>query len=362
MQFQTDISPVQSHCPRFEPDSLQRRWVVNYASAPCGSGKTHQIVNRACQLAYDDRRVLILQPTLELIDRTIEQELLSRERVPANRVFHGEEVSGSVAGELTRYFNSPEDAGQVIFATHQVLPYIPYFANKADWHLMVDEEMQVLRYHCHRLPKTHALITDDIDLVPYNSIYSEVAPRNAASLKAKRRNKEEDELLAHLANTIQVLTNRYWSTYVNTEQYERLRHREIQTLAFHSILKPEIIHGFGSVFMAAANFEDTALYQLWSPTHEFQPDRKFWDSLRFSQHQNGNLITIYYAMDEQWSRKRAQTDAGEGGNRNIRDLLNPCKPSKVVRFPSNLSGRRTSQLRAIHLDRMHDDCPTNSMD
>jgi hypothetical protein len=295
--------------------------LVRYISAPCGAGKTKQIVNRACQLARDQKRVIVLQPTKELIEKTIQQELMAHYPVPTHYAFHEDKVSGSVARALTEYFNAAENVGQIIFATHQVFPYIPCFANKHDWHLIVDEEMQVVRYRCHRIPKTHGLITDDIELANYNSIYSQVLPRNRRSLEGKGRNQDEDELLGHLSETIRILTNSNWLAYVNTEQYERLCRGEIKTLAFHSILKPQVIDGFGSVFMAAANFEDTALYGLWSQSMQFERDHKFSKSLRFSQHENGNLITIYYAVNDQWSRKLLETTAGPNETRNVRDHL-----------------------------------------
>jgi hypothetical protein len=295
--------------------------IVRYISARCGAGKTKQIINRACELARHHKRVIVLQPTKQLIERTVQQELRTHRFAPNYYVFHEDTVTGSVAREITRFLNETEDAGQIIFATHQVLPYIPYFANKHDWHLIVDEEMQILRYRCHRIPKTHGLITDDIELADYNSIYSQVVSRNRRSLEGKGRNRDEDELLRHLSETIRILTNSNWLTYVNTEQYERLCRGEIKTLAFHSVLKPQLIHGFASVFMAAANFEDTALYGLWSQSMQFEPDHEFSRSLRFSQHENGDLITIYYAVGDQWSRKLLETTAGSNDTRNVRDHL-----------------------------------------
>jgi hypothetical protein len=86
-------------------------------------------------------------------------------------------------------------------------------------------------------------------------------------------------------------------------------------------MDPEIMSGFGDVFMAAANFEDAAIYQLWRRTHAFELDEKFSNSLRFQAHTNGHLITIYYAMDEQWSRKRLEMMPACDDERNIRDRL-----------------------------------------
>jgi hypothetical protein len=181
--------------------------------------------------------------------------------------------------------------------------------------------MQVLRYRCHRVPKTHSIITDDIELQPYNATYSQVVPRHRSSLERKGRNKEEDEVLARFSDTIRVLTNRNWETYVNTEQYHRLLAGDIATLAFHSVLTPKIFDGFGSVFMAGANFEDTAIFQLWSGPHVFERDDEFANGLRFREHQNGSLITIYYGIDSGWSKKTADKMTEEHDGRNIRERL-----------------------------------------
>jgi hypothetical protein len=285
--------------------------IILYASAPSGAGKTHQVVARACELAREHQRVLILQPTKELINKTVQKELLAHPNPPQHYVFHGDKVSeGSVAGELTRFFKDAEDAGQVAFATHQVLPYIPYIANRRDWHVLIDEEMQVLRHFCLQIPRPHFLITDHIELAPYNSIYSRIVVRNRTSLEEAAKNRDEDELLKFLAPAIRTLINPNWSTYVNTEQYERLRRDGVKQLAFHAMLNPKILDGFAGVFMAAANFEDTLVYQLWGQTREFQEDRNFAESLLFGTHDNGHLVTIYYAIDKQWSKRRLEAEAG----------------------------------------------------
>ena len=294
---------------------------ITYSSAPSGAGKTSQIIRRACQLAHEHKRVLILQPTKELIAKTVAEELNRQPGVPQYHVFHQDTVAGSsVASEITRFFNAAEDAGQIVFATHQVFPYIPHIANKGDWHVLVDEELQILRYNCHQIPQTHALITDHIELVPYDSIYSRVWVRDL-ELLAHARNKDGDELLERLRDTGRILCSRHWDTYVNTEQYDKLRKGKVKRLAFHSILNWQLLAGFGSVFMAAANFEDTAVYRLWSQDVEFKENQEFSRSLRFSEHQNGHLITIYYGTNAQWSKKRAEAASGSSDSQNTQDRL-----------------------------------------
>jgi hypothetical protein len=64
-------------------------------------------------------------------------------------------------------------------------------------------------------------------------------------------------------------------------------------LAFHSVLKPEILAGFAGVFMAGANFEDSAIFRIWGEEGvEFEPDRDFARSLRYSNRPNRDLVTI----------------------------------------------------------------------
>ena len=138
---------------------------VYFCSAPCGSGKTHSLVQRAGDWANKGRRIIILQPTKALIDKTVRNELSILPALPRYKVFHGDTVSGSVAAALTDYLKQTDDEGQIVFATHQVLPYIGFWANKDAWDVFVDEVPQVHRHHSYKVPHTHEFITDLIDLV-----------------------------------------------------------------------------------------------------------------------------------------------------------------------------------------------------
>jgi hypothetical protein len=245
--------------------------------------------------------VAFFSPTKELSAKTAAKEVAGQ--VPC-RLFNEDTVGkGNVTAKLVEHFKKPSELTEnLVFATHATLPLIPFIANKRRTHVIVDEEIQAIQYACHRLPIMHPLITDDIQLEPYNSIYSRIVPP------------------------------RHWFNYVNTEQYERLRRGDSQTLAFHSILSPAIVEGFASVFMTAANFEATMLYQLWGVSNgaedaplasqpSFFRDDGFLNSLRFQSHQNGHLLTIYYGMDATNSKKRLEDGGTEADGRNNFDRL-----------------------------------------
>ena len=45
---------------------------------------------------------------------------------------------------------------------------------KGEWHVLIDEALQVVRYQQHRVPQTHNLITDHLDVIQVNAIYGRI--------------------------------------------------------------------------------------------------------------------------------------------------------------------------------------------
>ena len=297
--------------------------MIFYSSAVCGSGKTHQIVNRACELARNGDNVLIVQPTKQLIDRTVEQELLIRPSPPSYAVFHGDKFPGKVAKELMDWLKTfGSSGGHVVFITHQLLPHIPYFPNKRSWNVVIDEAPQVQDHHLLRIPQSHSLLTDHLGLQPFNAVYSRLVCDNAKAITDIAQNKDKDAIFEVLAQAARDVKNANWECYVNTERFGRLLRGEVKDLDIYTVLSPTILSGFRSVFMTSANFRDTALYHLWRERGvEFTEDTDFTRSLRFDHHTNGELIKILYAIDENWSRQRQADKWSECGDKTTLELI-----------------------------------------
>ena len=288
----------------------KRHQTITYCSAPPGSGKTHEISNQACDLADGFNKVLILQPTRDLLANTAAKEI----HPFRCQIFHKGTVGGSVAKALADYVAEvPDDIQEVLLATHQVLPHIKNFANKNKWHVLIDEDLQVVRYDKHDIPKTHELITKFLAVRSVNSIYGRIDVIDTDAVEEIAKNEDDDAILETLAGTCRILLNPYWDCYVNIEQYEALVRGEGGFLAVHSILKPEVLDGFASVFMASANFEDTQVFKVWGQQGvEFKPAPEFGKKLQYTEHPNGDLVTIYYVTDHQWSRKRKEAMLDDG--------------------------------------------------
>jgi hypothetical protein len=95
--------------------------LIRFAAAPCGAGKTNQIIKRACGLARAGERVLVLQPTKELIERTIRDELLTLSQPPRHHVFHGDVVKGAVASAITKHFKDAGPDGPLLPDSYELL-------------------------------------------------------------------------------------------------------------------------------------------------------------------------------------------------------------------------------------------------
>lgn len=292
-----------------------RSLTINYCSAPPGSGKTRQAVHRRV-VDYLERfeKILLVQPTRNLIDKTVAEEIQKLSKPPYVKIFHKGTVGKNVGKLLDDYATeTPDEIREVVITTHAALPYVKHFEKKDRWHVIIDEEMQVVRYQQHKVPQMHCLITDHLRVTQVNSIYGRVEVVNDDALRAIAQNEDDDEILETLSGTCRILRNENWDTFVNIEQYDRLRRGEKRVLAFHSVLTPKILEGFNSVHMMSAKFEDSQIYKVWgSQGVEFKPDLEFAKSLRYTEHPNGGAVTIYYITDHQWSRYRRLKELADG--------------------------------------------------
>jgi hypothetical protein len=166
------------------------------------------MIQRACALADRGRRVIIAQPTRELIDNTVEAELKLRSHPPNHRVFHGGTVGeSSVAKALMGLLKKSSDEGQIIFNTHALLPVVPFWPNQGDCELMIDEELPSFRHQSHRIPQNHSFITQHIDFEQVNATYGRVVVLEEEALGEIGRNKDRDALFEVIAETVRILTN-----------------------------------------------------------------------------------------------------------------------------------------------------------
>ena len=172
----------------------------------------------------------------------------------------------------------------------------------------MDEVPQVFQHYSYEVPDTkhsrgHEASTDLITLEPYKGNYSRVKikKRKRAALTRIAKDDVVDETIRQIAQT---LLNKHYDSFVNTNAFQKLKDGDKTKLSFFSIMMPTVLDGFSSVTLASANFQDSFAYQLWNRLGvDFSEDKKMASLLRFQKHTNGHLITIKYAIENNWSKK-----------------------------------------------------------
>lgn len=131
---------------------------LHYFDALAGAGKTYALVREADRLARRGGKVLFVQPTCNLIEQTLRDELLALSPSYPAQALHGECVTG-VTSRIVQHFRSAQPGGEVLFITHAAFFAVGYLENKANWHLLFDEVPAVDHYGELVLPETHDLLT-----------------------------------------------------------------------------------------------------------------------------------------------------------------------------------------------------------
>ncbi len=148
--------------------------IVYELNTPAGSGKTRACARYADRLARDGQKVLFVQPTKDLITKTIAEELQPLAPTYPVREIHSDTcLKASVVAEAVAHFkNATADQGEILFLTHAGFLLIPYIERKREWTLIMDEVPQVDQFEELRLPETHHLITPHLAVVPTGAAYA----------------------------------------------------------------------------------------------------------------------------------------------------------------------------------------------
>ncbi len=279
-----------------------------FVDGPCGSAKTYAAVRHAHRLARLGKKVLICQPSIFLINQTLNDlaSLTSEVRV---RAIHGE-TSDRVIAAIIEHLKHTALDGEILLITHAALMLLPYFHRRQDWHLIVDEIPQADWCAEFNVPDTHRLITGcfaiDTEAASLaDNRYVRAVPKDHFRLEQMARNKNCDQVWDIFQQLSDRLISPHWAAYVLDDQYTNLINGagERRKLLAFAHLKPSLLDGFGSATIMGACFKQSVLYQLWSAAGvQFRPHKPITKGLRYTQHSNGHLLTILYATEEGWSK------------------------------------------------------------
>jgi hypothetical protein len=293
-----------------------------YVNALAGSGKTHGAIQYALKMASSGEKVLIVQPTIKLIEESY-QNAKNRNLLGMNiSRIHSESVLNiSTQSELMEYLKYPiPDVGEVLFVTHKTFFSLPYFHQKDNWIVIVDEVPNVIRLVDINLPDTHNLITGHIEAINENALYYLLKPKSGHEGYLQRivKNKNNDEFYNLIRDLAELVNSPYWKVYIKKQNWRRILDGDTESgkikLQAFGILQPKILFGIKEVVLMGAMFDESPLKRLWKTKDiEFDGNHEIKDSLLFDRHENSHLIEIKYFTDADWSkRNRDKTTTYDG--------------------------------------------------
>ena len=107
---------------------------ISYFDAPAGAGKTHVLVEHAHRMAQQGRKILFVQPSRELISRTITETLKPLGPTYRYRAITGDTHAGAVVAGIAAHFrDTPRNQGEVLFITHAAFLLLPFLERAGDW-------------------------------------------------------------------------------------------------------------------------------------------------------------------------------------------------------------------------------------
>ena len=180
---------------------------IEFLNSPAGGGKTQNLISEAYELARHDTYVLFCQPTIDLINQTIED---TKNRFPSLYVktIH-KDNSPTPVKDIIKSLFAERPGEHVLFITQSALERIPADFGRDRWHLIVDEIPNVTRCFDENLPERHDIITSLIDASPgTDAHYDLLTADDVEGLEAIARNKHRDavwEKFKELANTLLLL-------------------------------------------------------------------------------------------------------------------------------------------------------------
>jgi hypothetical protein len=136
-----------------------------------------------------------------------------------------------------------------------------------------------------------------------------------SSLKTIARNQSGDDVLALFEGVAHRVVSDDWTVYAKQDNYQRMVEgkKAGASLTTYSLMEPSLFHGFERVTFASACMTETTFFRLLVakgvPIQAVEEGLRA--DLRYTKHEHGERITIFYASEEAWSKRfrdRSVTD------------------------------------------------------
>lgn len=288
-----------------------------------GSGKTYQAIRFAIKHAKLDNKIVIVQPSMKLIDQSYGSCFhLAGGSIPVRKIHTDTCNQVSVQRSIMEHLNNDREGGEILFITHAAFLSIPFWPNAWDWNVIFDEFPVIDKDLTLTVPETHWLVTDHISTVSADPTYYQLFSDNDGKLRKISENKKSDATFQLFRDIAEALVSDHWDVYAKKENWHRMMNRdgsgEQSKFICFGLRHSCIFDPFKSVTIMGAMLHDTVMYHWWlSQNVKFIPHPVIQDKVqeRMPQHLNGENLDIRYFFEEDWSKRNRDKPVYENGNR-----------------------------------------------
>ncbi|MBD8699265.1 DEAD/DEAH box helicase family protein [Sphingomonas sp. CFBP 13714] len=287
-----------------------------YQPGPAGSGKTYQLSHWAVEKTLAHEKVLIAQPTKELIRETIRAIRAINPDIAVKQIT-GTTTTSRVTHQIVQHMAAAAPhAGEILIISHDALKRLPTGMRKF-WHLVCDEIPNVLEHIDLYIAKTHRHITDHMDAsqdIADDLIGLRIG--NRAGLEAVQANSSKDQNIGtfnRLVNTL--LSGEHLVSITRTQWTDLLTNPDhTGNVDFFAVLLSGFVEGYRTTTFMGANIEQTELYLVWSALLDvaWTLHPEMGGKLRYQSHGNGARLSIGYLFDSRLSKRFLSKDDEEG--------------------------------------------------
>jgi len=274
--------------------------IFHYAGSRAGAGKTHAFRDIVIRRSQSKMNTVVVVATVALA-RELSENIRQADPLRLLSVFHSEDGSGNaVTSRVLDFLNGAQKEGAILIITHQCFLNLPFFSRKANWRVLVDENISVLEVHKLNLHESHSLITAHIDLIAAGPVYSRLIVSDKGPLQRIVENRNSDDVWKSLKDVCIRLLKNDCECYVQAKQYNELVNglKPKSQLAIYSLLKPDRFNGFEQITFAAADFTDTLTYHHWKKFEIiWREDEEVSNGLLRRVHPNNPNLTIFYGYE-----------------------------------------------------------------
>jgi hypothetical protein len=273
---------------------------LHFVDAVAGAGKTHAALRAAHRKAFKGLWVLFVMPTVALIEEAAAQFRNLYPQIEPECIHN--ETSSFVTSAVMAALKERTEQGRVLFITWSAFLSIPFFEGRQRWSVFIDEIPQVGMVDDPIAPMSHVHLTDHLELRSEGPVWGRLIVKEGGPLR-KLSDTTDGSLKTSLAPLARTLLSAKWTSYVRLASYNNLLRGKGKKLTVHSVLRPCIFADFAKVTILGANFTNSLLYKLWSSQGVlFEEDERLKRGLRITEHANGDAVTIYYGLEEAWSK------------------------------------------------------------